>query len=192
MGAQLQVGRVEVLVREGFPQAGGVGGQLLGRRGERGGGLAVPQAVLDAMKAGEILVVHAVRQSVGPSVDLLVEVLEGAVGGAEGGIGAVRGEPVGAGLAEVVVPDVVGQGAGLGHESSQALVDVRPVLRERAGEVVCRDRTTAFAAPPPVTRTTSEVTAVPPLGTHRQAYAPSATVATRARVVPGARPSISP
>src|SRR5689334_20896616 len=57
----------------------------------------------------------------------------------------------------------------------------------------CSDTgTTACVVPPPLTRTALEVTAGPLLGTHRQAYVPPATVATSARVVPGARPSTSP
>ena len=46
----------------------------------------------------------------------------------------------------------------------------------------CSDTgTTARELPPPLTRTASEVTAAPLLGTQRHAYVPPATVATSAR-----------
>ena len=61
-------------------------------------------------------------QSGGAPVDLLVEVLEGAVGGAERGVGAVRGEPVGARRVEVAAGYVVAELPGLRDQGGQALV----------------------------------------------------------------------
>src|SRR5262249_5210839 len=114
-------------------------GELPGGPGEVLGRLAVPQAVLDAVEAGEVLVLDAFRQSVGAAVDLLVEVLEGAVGGAERGVGAVGGEPVGAGLVQVVAVDGVGEGPGLADQGGQTLVDVRLVRLQGGGEVLFGD-----------------------------------------------------
>ncbi len=105
----------------------------------------------------------------------------------------MRGEPVGACLGEVVAGDVVAELPGLGDERGQALVDVRLVGLEGAARSFSETGTTAFTAPPPpLTWTVAEVTAFAPVGTQRQAYEPPETVATRSRVVPGARPSTSP
>ncbi len=140
MGAQRQVARREVLRGEVVHQLGDVLRQLVGDGRQVGGGLAVPEAVLQPQEAGEALVLVLVGEAVRPSVDLAVEVGEGAVGGAQRGVLQVRDEPVGPGRGEVAGVHVGLELLGLRHEGRQALVDVLLVGVERALEVVLGDR----------------------------------------------------
>ena len=64
-------------------------------------GCAVPQAVLDAVEAGEARVVDATGQPVRQAVDRAVGVAERAVGGAEPLVDEVCGQPVAPGRGEV-------------------------------------------------------------------------------------------
>ena len=76
------------------------------------GGLAVPQAVLDAVQAGEALVADAARQAVRQPVDREAEVAEAVVGRADPLPVELGGQPVLLGLRDVAVPQVGLDGRG--------------------------------------------------------------------------------
>ena len=89
-----------------LPHRGDVLGQRVGDRQQLGRGLAVPEAVLEPVQPGEVLVVDAVGQAVGQPVDRQAQVAEAVVGGADPLPVELGGQPVLLRLRDVAAPQV--------------------------------------------------------------------------------------
>ena len=106
-----------------------VGVQLIDHRDHRGRRLALPQGVLESEESGPARIVHALGQTVGAPVDLVVEVPEGVIGRSQAGVVEVGDQPGLLGLTHLPGVDQRLQMVGVGGQNGEPGGYLGPVRR---------------------------------------------------------------
>ena len=130
----------QVVSRQVLPHRGDVLGQRGGDLLELSRALAVPEAVLEAVQPGEVLVVDAAGVAVGQAVDRQAQVAEAVVGGADAFPVELGGQPVLLRLGDVVAPQVGLDRGDLGCQVRELGGGVGLVAVVRRGQVLDGDR----------------------------------------------------